>query len=1216
MTESISQRQPQTLQPQSIPLYGRHLIEASAGTGKTYNITRIYLRLLLERKLDVKNILVMTFTRAATEELRARIAAQLREVLDNWGQFDAQDEFYQYLVNNIKKEDMLPVVSNALLHLDEASIFTIHGFCNRVLSQQAFSSGVAFNLRMEAETTEIEMDAVRDWYRLLALNKEAYALISAQWPVPEDFYTEFHHFLVNREVIHFQDEEHLLAEIAALKKQALETLQQQQTFLFAELLDQHKKKDERYAEWQQLIQWLKQTQKHELQQPFPAQAAGFINASRFGRKAEAVKAQIISAFEPLKRLREKSTHLAEALLKAQGHRLATEGIDQIRKKIIQAKQQQRIINYDDLISYLLSALNGDSGPLLAQQIRAQFPIALVDEFQDTDPQQYAILNRIYSSEASTSKDQATALYMIGDPKQAIYSFRNGDVFTYLSAADNCDAKWVMDTNWRSSANMIQAYNRLFYGAPLDNSGGFSEQASDTVFGFNIAYTPVKAAAVNESSCLKDEQSESAIHYTLFAYNEEYADSRSKKDLLKQDFCPVIADWCSQEIHRLINQPVYYQESPIREKDIAILVRDRTEAAYMRAALARAGYASVYLSSHDNVFYSDEARELEIVLTAVLELENEQLLIRGLASCFTDCDTEKLYWIQQQEELWEQYREAFMHLRAQWYRHGFMAMALNLLHQHFHSYAQNHERALTNIMHLFELLQQASQHYSQPEQLLNWFREQRHALQTVSESELRLESDAGLIQIITQHGAKGLEYPVVFIPYATRYKDPGRFNGKNLTTYQYHDPHTRALKHFMGFDQSIIEQHREEALAESIRLFYVAVTRAKQRCYICAAPFKNAHLSALGKTLKLDDETALETELVQLNTSLYQNSPEDTSRRVMQLQIIHDTEFTNSRNMSKQDESVLAAAQFKGRIERNWWLSSFSALTRNLRHGGLSLPDRDQQDNLIQEPLSEHSQALRFCLIKGAAAGNLLHDIFEHTDFSRPDWARVIERPLSRFTEALEQQRDEFISWLDECLHAPLEADKTGPLSLSLLHWPDTLREVEFYFPMEQLKLTLLSQLLSDYRRRHVAGNAEYQDSTSLALIQLPGYHTLQGMMHGFIDLVFHWQGKYYIADYKSSWLGDSFIAYQRDALQKNIEDNYYDLQYLIYSLALHRYLKNRLSDYQPEKHLGGVYYLYLRGMNPANDSGVFYTRLDIEMINRLDNLFADELSSVSEKKLK
>ena len=345
---------------------------------------------------------------------------------------------------------------------------------------------------------------------------------------------------------------------------------------------------------------------------------------------------------------------------------------------------------------------------------------------------------------------------------------------------------------------------------------------------------------------------------------------------------------------------------------------------------------------------------------------------------------------------------------------------------------------------------------------------------------------------------------------------------------------------------------------------------------------------------MGEQDRLHTQLDTLISTQFDNRADIDLSSSMTLSVISDIDF----NVSKTEQSVIDenfnAEKFNGHIEQNWWLSSFSSLTRNLRHGGLSLPDRDQDINVSEKHGDIYSTDLRFTLIKGASAGNLLHNILEYLDFGSPDWQRAIVRPLSRFSDTMVVEDDELISWLLSCLEAPLNNSSRQKLNLAQLKWSDTLREVEFYFPMQSLKLHALSRLLSDYRG--------YTGETSV--LNLPGYQVLEGMMHGFIDLVFQWQGQFFIADYKSTWLGNSIDCYGHNELQTNIRDNFYDLQYLLYSLALHRYLKNRLDDYQPEKHFGGVYYLYLRGMNRHSGSGIFYSSIDAVLLDKLDSLFS------------
>ncbi|MCW8930312.1 MAG: exodeoxyribonuclease V subunit beta [Gammaproteobacteria bacterium] len=1230
----------QPLFPESIPLMGCHLIEASAGTGKTYNITRIYLRLLLERKMDVKNILVMTFTRAATEELRGRIAKEIRYALENWGNFDPDDCFFASLTEQFSLQDVYPVLHNALLHLDEAAIFTIHSFCKRVLSQQAFSSGVSFNVQMETDTADIELDAVRDWYRILAKQTSSadYKLLVQSWATPETFRQAFYEILSSNVSVQTNSPEYLQENFQKQKALALQHLKDNQILVFSELIDSHKQKDIRTEEWNELMQWLSSDYfdlHTRTEESFPKiqvmskSASNVFHGGRFPKKDPDKKQQLIELFQPIKQLKDDAVRIEEDIEKSKSYQIASQGIEAIRKKINQAKQRSKVMNYDDLINQLANALASDQ-KRLANLIRNQYPVALVDEFQDTDPNQYAILKAIYQSNHSDQDETPTALYLIGDPKQAIYAFRSGDVFTYLSARSDTEYQWVMDTNWRSSTGMINAYNRLFHGAPLD------EQGRD-VFGFNIQYSPVNSAGqadkkplithVTSNNQIGDDK-QAALQLIHFPFNEAYRPARSRKEEMNQTFCTVIASWCASEIHQLLLEDnTQIGDRSLQEQDIAVLVRDKKEAAHIQDALRLAGYSSVYLSTHDNVFFSEEATELERVLYGILELENDRLLVAALSTRFLGCDTEQLYALQENEEQWEMVREQVYDLREIWLKRGFMAMALKLLHQNFTPHPNYHERSLTNAIQLLELIQQASQRHRQPEQLLNWLREQIEAKSVNAEAELRLESDANLIRIITQHGSKGLEYPVVFIPFSTRYKDPAKFGSKNIDLLKYHERDVSKgyqLNYFMGQDKQITALYREEAWAETVRLLYVAITRAEHRCYLCAAPFSKYHLSPLGQTLKLTADDDLLTGLSQLLA-------QESDIYSIHLQQIDEIDFPVTRHVAAEKTHEMTPAQFTGRIERNWWLSSFSALTRNLRHGGISTPDRDQDEFLKNESSQTGSEDdLRFSLTKGAATGNLLHDILEHTDFSQPHWERSLERPLSRFNEKLDAtQQDELIFWLEACLATPLndsfecgvQSGHTKVLKLNELSWSQTLRETEFYFPMEHVKPHKLGELLVKHRQQRLNQDKEQKNNYQFNPIKLPGNKAMQGMMHGFIDLIFQWQDKYYIVDYKSTHLGNCLDDYEQSALEKNVRDNYYDLQYLLYSLALHRYLKSRKTDYDPEKHFGGIHYLYLRGMTPELDSenrpdpkrGIFSTHISSELLKELDKLFCGDTKKDSMK---
>jgi len=1198
---------PKNLVAHEVPLKGKHLIEASAGTGKTYNITRLYLRLLLEQKLPVEQILVMTFTKDATEELRGRIGAFIRSAIHDWEQLSVSDPYFQALAEKIAPEEARFLLKKALLFLDEAAIFTIHGFCKRVLSQHAFTSGMAFNSQMETSDQELLLEACQDWYRVLAQESPGqFELLAAFWPDPLIFLSHFskaiHQVALSGE-IETVSAETIQQNFQAKAHQALHALQADEALLSQALIEvkSGKDKEKRQQELAALKTWLAAIGEDfaVFREKMPD---AFIDGRRYSRSK--FKADLVNIFSPANEVKKTVKNLQQHLDKAQAYQVVKQGLVVISDQLAKKKQTQNMLSFDDLITRLKSCLTDEAGSPLADILFAQFPVALVDEFQDTDPLQFAILKAVYFQQKDAS------LFMIGDPKQAIYGFRGGDVFTYLSARHLCDYQWLMDTNWRSSPEMIHGYNRLFYGNDLQGEAA-------PVFGYGIPYIPVKPSpqADEKSSLAPGQHALEFVHFDVVDGDSEQQGKSKTRTKVRQDFRPVMASWCAGEILRLLS-PVPGQ-APLAARDIAILVRDGTEAQAIKQALQQLGLASVFLSNKANLLHSEQTGQLLSLLKGILHLENERLYTAALACGLLGYTPAKLYQLQQDELGWQELKFQFAALRQEWLHKGFITMALKLMHEHFVIQAQEQDRALTNLLHLFEILQSASQRHRQPQELVYYLEQEILKDNPESETELRLESDANLIKIVTQHGSKGLEYPVVFIPFASRHKDPLRFGNRNVTLVEYHDDQGQ-LKLSLDGSGDAKQAMADEAYAESIRLLYVAVTRAEQCCYILTAEFEHYYRSPLGKTLNWQQDQDMAGSLEQLAA---ENPGAIGVTRIRE--VVEEPPWVEERD----SVSELSPASFHGKIERDWWLSSFSALSRNLRHGGVSTPDRDGELSALPPGSAEllDSALLRFNLAKGAHTGNLLHDIFEHLDFSQPNWQEALKWPLVKYGELTPgYSEQDLITWLKQVLTSPLSslagAEQAGPgadCTLADIPVEQTLRESEFYFPMSRASMASLASLLAEHRSlselslgRSDGESGRHQRRTGKS-VSLPAYQQLKGMMHGFIDLIFEHGGKYYLCDYKSSHLGNGFNAYRPQALLANIQDNYYDLQYLIYALALHRHLAYALQDYDPGQHFGGIYYFYLRGM--SNDArhkgcGVYYREICPEELTRLDAIFSGESS--------
>ncbi|WP_040556953.1 exodeoxyribonuclease V subunit beta [Reinekea blandensis] len=1112
-----------------LPLADTHLIEASAGTGKTYNIVRIYLRLLLEKELTVDQILVMTFTKAATAEIRNRLSAFLREALQIWETQNYRDDkeraFYETIRRRVDPEKARLQMRQALLQLDEAAIYTIHGFCKRALSQQAFFSGLSFHANMEADSQELMLQATQDWYRRIQ-QADWYADIDERWPTPEAFMAHWSRVIGSDIPLNAPTVENL---DSLLAEHIDSWSDERETFLKLN----KPRKAEVIALRDSLIEALDRAAEGQ-----PLQALDpDVESKFFNTKAKQAGLSVC------RRL----VHLTLTNEKARKLNLALDGVRFIREQLNASKARQDQLDFNDLIIQLRRALDGPHAVELQKALLDQFPAALVDEFQDTDPDQYQILNRIYHRQHGPH-----FLCMIGDPKQAIYAFRGGDVFAYLSAREQATQQWTMDTNYRSSPSVIDGYNRTF----LQSDAPVNPEA----FGFGIEYHRILAADDRKDPIFSDDRS--GVQWVHLSPADESVNT------VKKEFQQSIADWCVQEIAHLLND-VTKDERSITAGDIALLVRSYGEAQLLQDTLRRANLPSVYLSARQNVFQTSEARDLYQLLNGIWQADNDRLFLAALAGSWIGLNLIELDQLQHDERLWAQWQTRFVQWREDWTQRGLMSVLLEILQSHHRPQRDATERSLTNRLHLAERLQLESNQHRLPDALLHWFARALDEDTGEEDNQLRLESDDALIKIITMHGAKGLEYPIVFIPFASYYSA----SRQSPAFYHFHDRETFASQwvYLSNDEQKQLTQEEDEA--ERIRLLYVAMTRPIDRLYCCLAPFTGFAQSPLGLTLK------------QASFELSDISAKVCSGQAATLMSVNERDIQTVTMTTPESPDTSIAAEFHGHIERDWWLSSFSALTRHVGHSSHSTPDRDELDGLGS---TETSTELRFRLAKGAEAGNLLHDTLEHCDFTNPDYPTLLEQARKRYSILAKSfTDDEFRQWIDELLHAPIDGFRLCDLPKQ-----KTLREAEFYFPMEDTPIDKLSAIIAQRRGE---------------TFQLPDRHRLKGMMHGFIDLIFEWQGRYYVADYKSTHLGHQLTHYQPPSIRHSILSSHYDVQYAIYAVALHRYLAGRVPGYNPKQHFGGVYYFYLRGMHPDSTTGIYHDPIGIQDLQALDAVFRAEV---------
>ena len=1049
--------------PEQIPLVGRHLIEASAGTGKTFNITRLVLRFLLESKMDLTSILTLTFTRAATGELRSRIGEELKKAFGVFSTQKADDEFYRNMLDRIHAPSAIVTLRRALLHIDEAPIFTIHGFCNRVLSQNPFSSGIGLTPELVPEATELSLEVIEDWYRQLGLqDPEYYSQVLTNWPEPLSFLQEFKATMGQDDAIDIQPI-----------------------------------------------------------QPEPA------------KETPAQKRKRLAANEKVRFL----ARLGDDL-----HRLRQE----LRKR----KRAANTIDYDDIIRVLANRLISSAGEALVNHLRSTYSAALIDEFQDTDQLQFEIMDRIFPEQL------ATPLFMIGDPKQAIFAFRGGDIHAYLAARNTCRHRWNLLTNWRSSREMVNSANRLF--RDTENLGP------------DIAYSQLQASGRQDSSPFSDLHRSEALQIIEFEDSPEHAKARGRG--MKKTFLKKIAKWCAKEVEILLAGSAKIAAHQVEQRNIAILVRNKNEAQLVQEALKEQGIPSVYLSEHRNLFQSEEARELARVLTGFINWELDRDLVSALSTRFMGGDARTLAQLKEEEEGWNHYRDIFRKGLEIWQRDGVLALGMDLIRNHFIPDPSQHERSLTNAIQLCEVLQQATlEETLNPATLVEWLIQRIENPQLHKEHELRLESEDSHIRILTMHGAKGLEFPIVFLPFSS-WTDQRR-SGRGAI--RYHHPSTQELRSFLGSDAKISAIVESEESQETMRLFYVGVTRAIHRCYICIAAFQDVQSSPPGSLLHVQSEADMST-IVDICRQkgfgygfVHHGESHSVSSTAMESPLATSLE-------EKQGPALMTRD-----VHPEWHITSFSNLTK-----GIESPAQHAfPKNLAtgHEP-TDALRPLRFRIKPGRETGNLLHLTMEHLNFQKPDWNSALEPGRNMYPDLVEEEDiNELKSWLNQCLGTPLgQGFRLGDLAQN-----QVMREVEFFFSLQTIRLSELIDTLARWR------------GTQMSSIQLIRSQ-LKGMMHGYIDLAFAHQGTFFVLDYKSNFLGNEFRDYRAERLKEDVQNHFYDLQALIYFVALHRFLQDRMENYNPHKHLGGSYHLYLRGMHPQKATGIYFRPAPVDLLLELD----------------
>jgi len=1226
-------------------LTGTNLIEASAGTGKTYAISTLFVRLVLESDLTVDQILVVTYTTAATAELRRRIRQKLEQFRQALTELGATDNVVEqgdklgdfdlvvYLMKFKENPAAIRKIETAISEFDKVAIDTIHGFCRKALQDHAFEGGRLFDTELIQDHSDIVYEIVADFLRqhLYTGSPEFVAFAVEHLELEKLFDYVFNKLLYS--------------DLRILPDTSLSTT--------TTVEENYRRAREDFArQWQNsrdaaaeaitaVAPKLRQTPEQihasidafcQSREAFPELPSAL---STLLEKTSPAKRQPAALFESAQKLLQAHIQL-DSDFKNRLVALKAKLLEYVRTELESRKDDRNVYFFDDLLIRLNDALR-QPGSQLAAALRSKYRAALIDEFQDTDMEQYLIFKQVFFN-------SSTVVFLIGDPKQAIYRFRGADIFSYIKAKKDAGRVYTLRTNYRSTPGLVTAINTVFGrdmtpfqpfvydDIPfLPSHSGDNPERDELVIGSSFDSAQDEATSLHGERSRTISGSESGLFgHTSKAPLQVWLLDSSRLNEGRRFSAGKARNWISTavaaEIARLLqlgrSETARLGKANLSEGDIAVLVRSKFEGTMVQQALFRLGIYAV-MNTAASVFESNEAKELLCLLTAITNPKDGGLLKSALATNLIGMNAQEILELSIDEGKWETIYDRFSEYHRLWRDAGFTRMFAQLLRderipQHVIEY-EDGERRITNLMHLAELITHAiSQQNLSMNSLLKWFQNrQKVRNKRIEEHQLRLESDENAVKILTMHISKGLQFPVVFAPFSW---------------YTYNEDDREILFHDEGqawrltLDLGSLQKQENqlkmqmEQLAEDVRLLYVAMTRARNLCYFAWGRFnsfgrtsaKRSAPAYLLHTPKCDERC----NPVPPTETHYNGISDQKIRRVMEelaagsagTIAIGDLPSDTGQRVQPEfvDPQSLTCRSFAATIDTSFRIASYSSLIAGLEHSS-ELPDYDEIDEPSPEAAEEVVETIENSFVnfpRGTRTGTFIHSILEEMDFTETN-----QQLLQELVESKMQRYGFEAEWLPgvkNLLNAvrqiPLGDIPPGPPSkgeiskftLSKVAKSKRLNELEFYFPVQSLNASQLRKIYDEF-------DMSYRGSFTSRLAEV-SFARLSGFMKGFIDMVFEHDNRFYIVDWKSNYLGDAKADYRAEVLVNAMADSLYFLQYDLYTVALDRFLRLRYPDYLYEKHFGGVYYIFLRGLSTNGNTGIYFDRPAPAFIERLSGL--------------
>ncbi|ADV33669.1 exodeoxyribonuclease V, beta subunit [Candidatus Blochmanniella vafra str. BVAF] len=1196
-----------------LPLNKIRLIEASAGTGKTYSLIILYLRLLLNlhsnqsiysTPLTVKEILVVTFTNSAAYDLRKRIKESIQQFRWDCMNKYSNNYIFSKLLLQIRNIDLaITLLFKAEKEIYEASIFTIHGFCQKILTENTLELNIPFHTSIiEDELTlyrQICFDFWRRHFYELPLNITSF--IQEFWNNPEELLQNLRPYIgyhnnskiqnpkffnqLNKYISEFYNQ--ILFDINNIKKQWVKTTNNL-TKIINNMPNFNRKiyNKKNLAQWINIInQWCEQpTLNHVTPNALKRFRLSILNSSN-----NLNEVNVFSLFNSIDQLFQKFTSFKFIILNS-----ALKDIQNNLNVLIYSKSQ---ITFNNIITILLKNGIENTQNNLTKKILKYYPITIIDEFQDTDFSQYKIFHKLYSHSLKNG------LILLGDPKQAIYGFRGADIFTYMKIRQNLSYKYHLNINWRSSPGMVNAINHLF-------------QSTTNPFKFkDISFIPTQAAYKNNRHKLMIHNiPQSAMCFWL--YLDKCVTKNSYKTIMAQE-CAITLKKLIQNINdKKIWLKTNTDKKTLQTSDITILVRNHLEASLIRLELLKINISTIFLSNRNNIFNTIEAYELLLLLRAIL-FPKQETIYPALATIFFGLNAMQIVNVYNNTLKWDQIINEFSKYYFIWKNNSILSMIQKIIFYYKIPKkllsTPSGKYNLINILHLGELLNNISTQFNNEYELIIWLELKinqplnQYKKESMDYMVRSNRDDHNCIKISTIHKSKGLEFPLTFLPFAAT-----SFNAKAQNTYITHFKYQLNLKQH-NLLHSDFDLLNEEHLSENLRLLYVAITRSIYHCSIGIAPIvrnrsqnsfnelTDFHRSALGYLIQNNTPNTLKS-IKQYLQQLSIRSNKDITFRIISKKNQQYTSNTTTKFVKKPQLHLLSkiwqpsCMQIRNNSRQITSYSNLKFINNKVAVNVSKLSNFNLEElyqiNLNSKFTKESSKLnllTTHTFPKGQIYGTFFHNLLKVIIFKQTIDMQWLKIQMERYNVHL-NWKTLIHQWIYTIKHTPINHHN---LTLSKIRSSNIQTEMKFSL---SIKNCLTAQKLDSL--------CKFYDelSSKTACITFPD---ILGMLQGFIDVVFYWNKKYYLLDYKTNWLGSNNFYYNYSSMQAAMIKYRYELQYQLYTIAIHRFLKHKIVSYNYEKDFGGIYYLFIRGMNGiSHKNGIFFHRPSWDFIHKLNNLIS------------